>query len=44
MFEQLNRDDGITIILVTHDPGVARHARRTIHMKDGLLQEPGGAP
>jgi ABC-type lipoprotein export system ATPase subunit len=44
MFEQLNRDDGITIILVTHDQGVARHARRTIHMKDGLLQEPGGAP
>ncbi len=42
MFEQLNQDDGITIILVTHDPGVARHARRTIRMKDGLIEEAGG--
>jgi ABC-type lipoprotein export system ATPase subunit len=41
MFERLNQDDGITIILVTHDPTVAQHARRTIRMKDGLLQ-PGG--
>lgn len=43
MFEQLNQVDGITIILVTHDPGVAAHSRRVIHMKDGLLQDPGGA-
>ena len=41
MFERLNQDEGITIILVTHDPGVARHARRTIHMKDGLILEGG---
>ncbi len=27
MFQQLNERDGITIILVTHDPQVARHAR-----------------
>ncbi len=38
MFEKLNRDDGITIILVTHDPGVARHAQRTIRIKDGLIE------
>ena len=43
MFERLNQDDGITIILVTHDPTVARHAQRTIRMKDGLLEEPGGS-
>ena len=27
MFEQLNEEDGITIILVTHDADVAGHAR-----------------
>jgi len=29
--------EGITIILVTHEPDVARYARRTIMMKDGLI-------
>jgi ABC-type lipoprotein export system ATPase subunit len=42
MFEKLNQVDGITIILVTHDPGVAAHSQRVIRMKDGLLEEPGG--
>lgn len=37
MFQQLNSDDGITIILVTHDQGVAQWAQRTIRIKDGLL-------
>jgi len=38
MFEKLNASEGITIVLVTHDPGVARHARRTIRVKDGLVE------
>jgi ABC-type lipoprotein export system ATPase subunit len=42
MFEQLNQVDGITIILVTHDPEVARHSQRVIRMKDGLIEEAGG--
>jgi putative ABC transport system ATP-binding protein len=29
--------EGITIILVTHEPDVARYARRTIMMKDGMI-------
>ena len=29
--------EGITIILVTHEPDIARYARRTIMMKDGLI-------
>jgi ABC-type lipoprotein export system ATPase subunit len=38
MFEKLNRDEGITIILVTHDPNVANHARRRIHIHDGKIE------
>jgi ABC-type lipoprotein export system ATPase subunit len=37
MFEQLNTQDGITIILVTHDPNVAQHARRIIRIHDGVI-------
>ncbi|MGD0822226.1 MAG: ABC transporter ATP-binding protein [Desulfomonilia bacterium] len=44
MFQQLNRDDGITIILVTHDPGVAQYAGRIIRIKDGLVEHSGDAP
>jgi ABC-type lipoprotein export system ATPase subunit len=38
MFQTLNRDEGITIILVTHDAGVAEHARRAIHIHDGMIE------
>jgi ABC-type lipoprotein export system ATPase subunit len=37
MFQQLNDEEGITIILVTHDPNVAKHARRTIGISDGVI-------
>jgi ABC-type lipoprotein export system ATPase subunit len=37
MFQQLNQRDGITIILVTHDSGVAQHAKRSIRIHDGLI-------
>jgi len=37
MFQQLNRDDGLTIILVTHEPDVARYAYRIVHLKDGRI-------
>ncbi len=37
MFQQLNKEDGITIILVTHDPLVANHARRVIRICDGVI-------
>ena len=39
IFEQLNRDQAMTIILVTHEPAIAAHARRTIHVRDGLITE-----
>lgn len=39
IFTQLNREQGLTVILVTHDPEVAARAQRTIHVKDGKIQE-----
>src|SRR5437773_6159234 len=39
IFEQLNRTQGMTIILVTHEPDIAAHARRAIHVRDGLIAE-----
>ncbi len=38
MFQRLNKEEGITIVLVTHDPEVARHAERIIRIHDGLIQ------
>jgi ABC-type lipoprotein export system ATPase subunit len=38
LFQQLNAEENITIVLVTHDPGVAGHAKRTIHIRDGLIE------
>ena len=37
MFQQLNQEEGITIIIVTHDPNVAEHARRIIGISDGVI-------
>ncbi len=31
--------EGNTIILVTHEPQLARYARRIIHLKDGLIDK-----
>jgi|SRR5271170_2111821 len=37
MFEHLNRDEGISIVLVTHDADVAKHTQRTIRIGDGQI-------
>ena len=39
LFREINAEQGITIILVTHDGGVARHADRAIRVHDGLEVE-----
>jgi putative ABC transport system ATP-binding protein len=38
IFQRLNRDEGITMVVVTHDPDIASYANRIIHFKDGRLQ------
>ena len=37
LFKQLNEEKQITVILVTHDLNVARHARRILVLKDGAI-------
>lgn len=37
ILEHLNREDGITIILVTHEPDIAAYASRELVMKDGQI-------
>ncbi len=38
IFQRLNRDEGITMIVVTHDPDIASYANRNLRFKDGRLQ------
>lgn len=37
LFAELNEQDKITIVLVTHEADIASRAKRQIHMKDGLI-------
>src|SRR5262249_62170447 len=44
LFRQLNEEDGLTIIIVTHDASVAARADRIIHIRDGLVFDAEGSP
>jgi putative ABC transport system ATP-binding protein len=37
IFQRLNREQGITVILVTHEPDIALYAARQIHFRDGRI-------
>ncbi len=37
LFQKLNEEEKITIVLVTHDAGVASSAKRTVRIRDGLI-------
>ncbi len=37
IFQKLNRDQGITVVFVTHEPDIAHHTGRIIHIRDGRI-------
>ena len=37
LFKKINEEEGITILLVTHEPEVAVYAKRIVHFKDGMI-------
>ncbi|OPY77944.1 MAG: Macrolide export ATP-binding/permease protein MacB [Syntrophorhabdus sp. PtaU1.Bin153] len=37
LLTSLNSGQGITIIMITHEPDMAAHARRIVHFRDGLV-------
>ncbi|MBE2268925.1 MAG: ABC transporter ATP-binding protein [Anaerolinea sp.] len=37
IFQRLNREQGITVVFVTHDPWIARHTNRVIMLRDGNI-------
>ena len=39
LMEELNRESGCTIVLVTHDVSLARRTQRTIRLRDGVVVE-----
>ena len=39
IFRKMNREQGITVVLVTHDPEIAAQADRQIKIKDGMIVE-----
>lgn len=43
IFKSLN-EEGVTIVMITHEPEIAAHAKRTLHIRDGLLLGPSGRP
>ncbi len=38
IFQELN-DDGKTVVLITHEPDIAQHAKRIVHVRDGRIQQ-----
>ncbi len=44
VLDRLNAERGVAVVLVTHEPTVAEHARRQIRVRDGLIEYDSGGP
>jgi putative ABC transport system ATP-binding protein len=38
LLTDLNRESGITVLMVTHEPDMAAFARTVVHFRDGLVE------
>ncbi len=39
MLKALNAEQGITLVMITHDPNIAAHCQRIIHIMDGMVEK-----
>ena len=38
LFKKLNKDNGVTIVMITHEDDIATFGQKTIHIRDGLIE------
>jgi ABC-type lipoprotein export system ATPase subunit len=43
LFQDINRESGVTLIVVTHDAKVAHYAGRLVYLRDGVITYDGPA-
>ena len=39
LIDRLNRGQGVTVIMVTHDPLIASYSSRLVYIKDGVIKQ-----
>ncbi|HEY3059171.1 MAG TPA: ABC transporter ATP-binding protein [Chloroflexota bacterium] len=44
IFQRLNREQGLTVVFVTHESDIAYHTRRILHLRDGLITSDEAVP
>jgi putative ABC transport system ATP-binding protein len=38
ILDRLNHERGVAVVVVTHEPAIAAHARRIVFVRDGLIE------
>jgi putative ABC transport system ATP-binding protein len=44
LMRELNRETGVTLVIVSHNPGIANASERTVHLTHGRVADPAGRP